>query len=78
MAADFITRHLRPLRDARVVDYGNVNGYPTILFECPDGRHMQIEVAQDPENNGPGWIEMFDVSDANNPVAMIGGEPSPI
>ena len=37
-------------------DDEHYSGWPTFLVEMPDGNHMTLEVSQDEEGNGPGFI----------------------
>ena len=37
-------------------DFGRVIFWPTIHIVTPDGQKLVIEVSQDPEGNGPGFL----------------------
>lgn len=37
-------------------EFGSVNFWPTIHIVTPDGQKLVLEVSQDPEGNGPGFL----------------------
>lgn len=37
-------------------DFGSVNFWPTIHIVTPNGDKLVLEVSQDPEGNGPGFL----------------------
>lgn len=45
-------------------DFGSVNFWPTIHIVTSDGQKFVIEVSQDPEGNGPGFL--FGLPTPNN------------
>lgn len=60
---DFWTRYYSSLNGAKIVRFQGMtndedwgDGFPTFLVQFPDGSKGTIEISQDPEGNGGGFI----------------------
>lgn len=62
--ADFLRDYLAPLKGATIVavgvneedDDGFPEAWPTLKVRATDGQTFDLEVSQDEEGNGPGFI----------------------
>ena len=70
---DYVQEYLRPLVGGIVIDaspaISDMNGdgkwlevYITFTVKCSDGQRRYCSVNQDSEDNGPGWLDIFDLN----------------
>ncbi len=67
--ADFLKKYLAPLKGATItavkvstedegegLGYSHVQAWPTLVVKTKDGQTLNLEISQDEEGNGPGFI----------------------
>ena len=71
---DYMVEHLKPLEGATITHVGvAVENFgsddnpwweviPVLTVETPLGSQYQVAVLQDPEGNGPGWIDINEIA----------------
>lgn len=60
----WLEKYLKPLVGATIVEAGaavsddfGVQVWPRIVVQTKDGKRIELTVQQDPEGNGPGFVE---------------------
>jgi hypothetical protein len=61
---DYLTKYYAVLEGATIEsisvvaesDYGSVNFWPTFKIKTKNGEDFVLEISQDPEGNGPGFV----------------------
>lgn len=62
--AAFLRRYLAPLKGGTITgvkvktedDFGYAQAWPTLVVKAKDGTVYEVEVSQDEEGNGPGFL----------------------
>jgi len=72
----FYTRYYKQLEGAKIVRYYGMgkDGFPSFEVELPNCQIIRIEISQDPEGNGGGFIfglEQPDMSDWTKKLVVL-------
>ncbi len=62
--AAFLRSYLKPLKGATITsirvkvedDFGHPQAWPTLVVKAKDGQVYELEISQDEEGNGPGYV----------------------